>query len=207
MSSVNWQNQLNNLSKSARAEQAAAAEQEKARAAQKQRAAEVDFAAAVGAVTPLKSTNRRPQENDNRPIHPRRQEAERDDSQDVFIGSGSLNDEPPAQYAHGGGGKNDVRKLLAAKHEIVATLDLHGYQQEEAQVVLNEFIDYVQQRGVIGEIIHGSGLGSRGFMPALKHLVRRWLMAHPTVLAYTEPPGNDGAVWILLKRKRRETSY
>ena len=34
-------------------------------------------------------------------------------------------------------------------------------------------------------------------------LVRRWLMAHPDVLAYAEPhKGNDGAVRILLKRNK-----
>ena len=58
-----------------------------------------------------------------------------------------------------------------------------------------------------GEIIHGSGLGSRGFAPVLKHTVRRWLMQHPDVLAYTEPNGsNDGAVLILLKRVWKEES-
>ena len=41
-------------------------------------------------------------------------------------------------------------------------------------------------------------------MPVLKTLVRTWLMRHPEVLAYAEPrPGNDGAVRILLKRRRK----
>ena len=38
-----------------------------------------------------------------------------------------------------------------------------------------------------------------------KNMTRRWLMQHPDVLAYIEPrEGNDGAVRILLKRRRRE---
>ena len=71
--------------------------------------------------------------------------------------------------------------------------------------MLNEFIAFVQKRGVCGEIIHGSGLGSAGYQPKLKNLVRRWLMLHPEVLAYAEPhKNNDGAVRILLKRRRGE---
>ena len=42
-----------------------------------------------------------------------------------------------------------------------------------------------------------------GYTPVLKSLVRRWLMAHPDVLAYCEPhKNNDGAVRILVKRRR-----
>ena len=63
---------------------------------------------------------------------------------------------------------------------------------------------YVQKRGVCAEIVHGSGLGSRGFTPVLKTLVRRWLMEHPEVLAYAEPHRhNDGAVRILLRKSRQ----
>lgn len=198
--SDHWHNKLKTLSKSAREQQ----EIERAAAAKRrQQAAEAaHFATEVGTVTPLKTTNRRATETDRSPIKVRRHQTERDQAQDTFIGTDS-EDIAPTQFAAGGGGKNDIRKLLSSRDEIVATLDLHGYKQEEAQVVLNEFIDYVQQRGVVGEIIHGSGLGSRGFVSTLKNLVRRWLIAHPAVLAYTEPPGNDGSVWILLKRRRR----
>ena len=59
-----------------------------------------------------------------------------------------------------------------------------------------------------GEIVHGSGLGSAGYKPVLKSLVRRWLMQHPDVLAYCEPrKGNDGAVRILIKRPRRTDPF
>ena len=86
--------------------------------------------------------------------------------------------------------------------------DLHGYTQEEAQQVLNEFIEFTKKRGVCGEIVHGSGLGSAGYKPVLKNMTRRWLMQHPDVLAYVEPrQGNDGAVRILLKRQRRDDDW
>ena len=85
----------------------------------------------------------------------------------------------------------------------VGRLDLHGCTREEAQRKLSEFIEEVLRRGVCAEIVHGSGLGSHGFVSVLKSLVRRWLMAHPEVLAYAEPHGaNDGAVLILLRKRR-----
>lgn len=71
-------------------------------------------------------------------------------------------------------------------YPVVADVDLHGYTQEEAQQVLNEFIVFVQKRGVCAEIVHGSGLGSAGYKPVLKNMTRRWLMQHPDVLAYIE---------------------
>ena len=90
----------------------------------------------------------------------------------------------------------------------MADVDLHGYTQEEAQQVLNEFIEFTKKRGVCGEIVHGSGLGSAGYKPVLKNMTRRWLMQHPDVLAYVEPrQGNDGAVRILLKRQRRDNDW
>ncbi len=72
-------------------------------------------------------------------------------------------------------------------YPVVTDVDLHGYTQEEAQKVLNEFIAFTQKRGVCGEIIHGSGLGSKGYKPVLKNMTRNWLMQHPDVLAYAEP--------------------
>lgn len=204
---ADWQNTLKNLGKTARdtAEAERAAEKIRAAEAARRKAEAMTFAAAVGKVTPLKSSRRHSRPIDTTPVYPRRQTEERDNSGDIFVAeSDGSESAPPRQYAAGGGGQNDIKKLLSGKLEIVSTLDLHGYSQEEAQTVLNEFIDYVQRRGVCGEIIHGSGLGSRGFVPKLKNLVRRWLIAHPQVLAYTEPDArNDGTVLILLKRKRR----
>ena len=103
--------------------------------------------------------------------------------------------------------QNNLKENLKKHSGIVTQFVDIGYSQEEAQDVLNEFIDYVRQYGVCGEIIHGSGLGSRGFAPVLKNTVRRWLMQHPDVLAYTEPNGNnDGAVLVLLKRVWKDES-
>ena len=194
---------LKGLGKQAKAEQAE--QQLKERQVQKQAEEEVDFAKEMGGVKPLKPQNRAPRYVDKTPTRLRQQRLEEGDKDHYFYVSQEANDTPPKQYSKGGQGRKDIDKLLSGKLRVISTLDLHGYSQEEAQEVLNEFIEYIQQYGVCGEIIHGSGLGSRGFAPVLKNTVRRWLTLHPDVLAYTEPHGsNDGAVLILLKRVWKE---
>lgn len=198
----NFQSILAGLGKQAKKEAGARAEAEAA--ARKQAAEQVDFAKEMAGVTPLKNSNRYVPPRDGTPIKPRRNPQTGAAPEDYFyVGGGT--DEPPAAFSKNGQGRNDIRRLQSGHWPVVADVDLHGYTQEEAQQVLNEFIAFTQKRGVCGEIIHGSGLGSAGYKPVLKNLVRRWLMAHPDVLAYAEPrPGNDGAVRILLKRKRPE---
>ena len=194
---------LKSLGKQAKAEQAE--QQLKEQQALKQAEKEVDFAKEMRGVKPLKPQNRAPRYVDKTPTRLRQQRLEEGDKDHYFYVSQEADDTPPKQYSKGGQGRKDIDKLLSGKLRVISTLDLHGYSQEEAQEVLNEFIEYIQQYGVCGEIIHGSGLGSRGFAPVLKNTVRRWLMLHPDVLAYTEPPGsNDGAVLILLKRVWKE---
>ena len=165
----------------------------------------ISFAQAVGHVKPIKDQNRAPRYIDKTPVRLRQERLEEGDKDHYFYVSQEADDTPPKQFSKGGQGRKDIEKLLSGKLRVISTLDLHGYSMEEAQEVLNEFIEYIRQYGVCGEIIHGSGLGSKGFAPVLKNMVRRWLMQHPEVLAYTEPSANnDGAVLILLKRVWRE---
>lgn len=200
---TDFQATLKALGKQAKQE----AEQRKIEAAQakKREEEQVDFAKAVGSVTPLKSSQRYEAPRPKTTIKPR-PKAESDlAAEDYFyVGQGGW-DEPPAVFSKNGQGKNDIQRLRNGHYPVVADVDLHGYTQEEAQQVLNEFIEFTKKRGVCAEIIHGSGLGSAGYKPVLKNMTRRWLMQHPDVLAYVEPrQGNDGAVRILLKRPRRE---
>ncbi|MDO4434306.1 MAG: Smr/MutS family protein [Alysiella sp.] len=172
----------------------------------KQATAEVDFATLMKDVIPLKPHNHYIAPPDKSPIKPRdkSQDPVNEQTDFFYIGEGNSIMTIPATFSKNGQGSNDIKRLQAGYWEVVADVDLHGYTQEQAQTVLNEFIEFVQQRGVCGEIIHGSGLGSNGYIPVLKSLVRRWLMQHPEVLAYCEPhKGNDGAVRILLKRRRK----
>ena len=200
------QQQLKQLSQSAKAQrQAAEAAAESQRAQQRAtQRDEIAFAAAVGEVTPLKNRNQYQHPRDTRPIKPRRQSEETLAAEDYFYVGAGAEDAVPANFSKNGQGEQDIRRLQARHWPVVGYVDLHGYRQEEAQQLLNEFVDYVQQRGVCGEVVHGSGLGSKDFAPVLKTTVRRWLMAHPQVLAYAEPhKNNDGAVLILLRRRAR----
>ncbi|WP_416192639.1 Smr/MutS family protein [Neisseria sp. CCUG12390] len=201
--SMDFQSTLKALGKQAKKE----AEQRLLEAveAKKREEEQVDFAKAVGAVTPLKNSQRYEAPRPKTAIKPR-PKAETDLAEEdyFYVGQGGW-DEPPATFSKNGQGKNDIQRLRNGHYPVVADVDLHGYTQEEAQQVLNEFIEFTKKRGVCGEIVHGSGLGSAGYKPVLKNMTRRWLMQHPDVLAYVEPrQGNDGAVRILLKRPRRD---
>lgn len=199
--SNDFQDTLKALGKQAK--QAAQVRAEAEAQARKQAAAEVDFAKEMSGVVPLKNTNRYTPPRDTAPIRPRRKDEALLEAENYFyVGDGGWNEAPPS-FSKNGQGQNDIRRLQSGHWPVVADVDLHGYTQEQAQQVLNEFVEFVAQRGVCGEIVHGSGLGSSGYKPVLKNTVRRWLMVHPDVLAYAEPhKGNDGAVRILIKRNR-----
>ncbi|PIT62539.1 DNA mismatch repair protein MutS [Snodgrassella alvi] len=197
-----FQDQLQQLGKQAKAKRLA--EEQQAKEVQK-RQTDVNFAEAIGKdITPLKARNQFQHPRDTSPIKLRtRQEESTDESSYFYVGE-NQNDTAPPVFSKNGRGMADIKRLQAKQWPIVAYVDLHGYRQDEAQEVLNEFIDYIQQYGVVGEIVHGSGLGSKDYQPVLKTLVRRWLMAHPEVLAYAQPnERNDGAVYVLVKKKHR----
>ena len=74
-----------------------------------------------------------------------------------------------------------------------ASLDLHGFRQQEAIEALNEFIEQSMARGermVI--VIHGQGYRSQQ-QAVLKPLVQRWLSGHNAVLAWCPAQIRDGA--------------
>ncbi|MEF1403247.1 Smr/MutS family protein [Neisseria gonorrhoeae] len=197
---TDFQKILKQLGKQAKKE--AAEKQESEKNKQKQEY-DLDFSQAVGQVSPLKNRQQYYAQSDKTPIKARPKDNRTDEENYFYIGS-TYND-PPASFCKNGQGKNDIQRLKNGYYTVVTDVDLHGYTQEEAQKVLNEFIAFTQKRGVCGEIIHGSGLGSKGYKPVLKNMTRNWLMQHPDVLAYVEPrEGNDGCVRILLKRKLRQ---
>ena len=198
-----FQDQLQQLGKQAKAKRLA--EEQQAKEIQN-RQTDINFAEAIGKnITPLKARNEFQHPRDTSPIKLRVQQKEliNDVTSYFYIGE-SQDNTAPAVFSKNGRGKADIKRLQAKQWPIVAYVDLHGYRQDETQEVLNEFIDYIQQYGVVGEIVHGSGLGSKDYQPVLKTLVRRWLMAHPEVLAYAQPnERNDGAVYVLVKKKHR----
>ncbi|WP_338809566.1 Smr/MutS family protein [Neisseria leonii] len=201
MQNQDIQQLLKRLGKQAKQESEQKAAQQAAE--KKHREEAVDFRSLMGDAVPLKDTRRYIPPRDLSPIKPRVQDQD-GETEYFYVGDGQWLD-VPATFSKNGQGQNDIRRLQSGHWAVAADVDLHGYTQEEAQQVLSEFIEFLKKRGVCGEIVHGSGLGSSGYRPVLKNLVRRWLMAHPDVLAYAEPhQGNDGAVRILIKRPRRE---
>lgn len=88
-----------------------------------------------------------------------------------------------------------------------AGLDLHNHTLEEARAELESFLDdalAVRARCVI--VVHGKAWGSSADYPVIKSHVNAWLREWPCVLAFcsaTEADGGTGAVYVLLKRKRR----
>ena len=88
-----------------------------------------------------------------------------------------------------------------------ARLDLHGLKSDNARDILCEFIHLQTQnakRCLL--IIHGKG-GHLGAPPVIKNLVNRWLPQMEEVLAFHSAlpkDGGNGAVYVLLKRKKEE---
>lgn len=203
MAENSFQEKLQQLGKLARAQRQAEEQQRAQQAAKRQ--TDITFSQAMGKdIVPLKARNQFQHPRDTSPIKPRQKQEELLDTESYFYIGENQEESTPVVFSKNGRGMADIKRLQARHWPIVAYVDLHGYRQEEAQEVLNEFIAYIQQYGVVGEIVHGSGLGSKDYQPILKTLVRRWLMAHPEVLAYAQPnERNDGAVYVLVKKKHR----
>ena len=108
----------------------------------------LDFAAAVGQVTPLKSSNRVSVPNDRKPLK-RRTETEEMALEQYFYVSANNEHEPPRSFCKNGRGADDIRRLMSGHWPLVARLDLHGYTCEGAQQMLNEFVAEVRRRGCV----------------------------------------------------------
>ncbi|MDF7676508.1 Smr/MutS family protein [Neisseriaceae bacterium ESL0693] len=190
--------QLGAMAKAQRLQQ-----EEQLKQAQKTQKQDIDFAQMMHDVKPLKPCNQYQHPRDMRHIRRRVQNEDDLTVENYFYVGQDQHGEPPSRFSKNGRGTEDIRRLQAKYWPIVGYVDLHGYNQQQAQEVLNEFVEYISRRGVVGEIIHGSGLGSKDYEPVLKNLVRRWLMAHPQVIAYAQPhEHNDGAVYVLVKKRR-----
>ncbi len=100
-----------------------------------------------------------------------------------------------------------MRKLRAGEFSTQATLDLHGFNREQARGELEGFI---QKARIAGHrcvlVVTGRGLNSVDQVPVLKAGVQQWLTrgrAAKQVLGFcTAKPkdGGAGAVYVLLRR-------
>ncbi len=83
------------------------------------------------------------------------------------------------------------------------SLDLHGLNEDEAIVRLNDFIYAAHQKKIsVVLIVHGKGQRNTATVPILKNAVNVQLRALENVLAFCSArpeDGGNGAVYVLLK--------
>jgi len=116
------------------------------------------------------------------------------------------------ELAHGitpGIDKSTATRLKKGRQPIEARLDLHGMTQAEAHPALDRFIENsyrAGRRGVL--VITGKGTKPDGTVGVLRQAVPRWLNLpanRACILAFshaTAKDGGEGALYVLLKRRR-----
>jgi DNA-nicking Smr family endonuclease len=106
-------------------------------------------------------------------------------------------------------GKRFLPKLRNGIYSVQGQIDLHGLNQSEARIAVEEYIHRMARfRSCCIKIIHGRGINSPSDRATLKDSLQRWLstrrMSH-FVVAYASALSNDGgvgAVYVLLRRQQ-----
>lgn len=90
----------------------------------------------------------------------------------------------------------EVKRLRRGEYPPDLTLDLHGYNKEDAKWEIAEFLhSSIKHHHYCICIVHG--IGSR----ILKQQIPNWLVQHPSVLGFHEAPlewGGKGALLVLM---------
>ncbi len=111
-------------------------------------------------------------------------------------------DSPP-QFCNNG--QNAVmRDMSSPKILFDMVLDFHGCTANEAIKILEKTINSKPNRIVI-RIIHGKGLNSANNQAVLKHIIRKFLIRQPRLLAYScahSSLGGEGATCCCLSAQR-----
>ena len=99
--------------------------------------------------------------------------------------------------------RSTARKFTTGRLPIEDRLDLHGFNQEQAHIRLNRFIEQAHDYGLrCVLVITGKGCG------VLKRQVPMWLnmpRLRPHILAFNHArrcDGGEGALYVLIRRKR-----
>ena len=105
--------------------------------------------------------------------------------------------------------KSTATRLKKGRQPIEGRLDLHGMVQSEAHPALDAFIEKAHRSGKRAVlVITGKGTKLDGTVGVLRQAVPRWLNLppnRPRILAFshaTAKDGGEGALYVLLKRKR-----
>ncbi len=166
------------------------------------------FRAAVADARPLPPANRVQLGGNKPPPNPvQRRADERAALHETLHGTIDLQDrleggdEP--NYLHPGIANHVLRDLRRGRWVIQDHIDLHGYNRDEARLLLAGFLaECLKEGSRCVRIVHGKGFGSPGRQAVLRRLVRGWLMQKKEVLAYCQAPpgdGGEGALWVLLR--------
>jgi len=106
-------------------------------------------------------------------------------------------------HAQNGVSERTLKKLKRGQFAIQATLDLHGFNVEQARAELLMFVKSAADRRLrCVRIIHGKGYNSKAGGAALKRLTDTLLRRVNLVLAFVSAPvhdGGTGALYVLLR--------
>ncbi|MCK4492488.1 MAG: Smr/MutS family protein, partial [Methylococcales bacterium] len=105
-------------------------------------------------------------------------------------------------FVRSGVPKSILKKLQQGFFELEVTMDLHGFNSQEAKKYLYQFLEESVKEGCrCVHIIHGKGYRSKNRHPVLKNNVNIWLKQHSEVEAFcsaSTKEGGTGAVLVLL---------
>lgn len=118
--------------------------------------------------------------------------------------------EPPLEHGQAAGLDKRTRlRLRRGQVEIQGVMDLHGHTQAEAHRALTGFLEGAQRAGKRSVlVVTGKGKGAGEGAGVLRAAVPRWLNEpnlRPMILAFSHAApkdGGEGALYVLLKRKR-----
>jgi len=107
------------------------------------------------------------------------------------------------RHAQNGVSERTVKQLKRGQFAIQSTLDLHGFNVEQARAELLGFIKGASDRRLrCVRIIHGKGRGGKDGEAVLKRLTDTLLRRMNLVLAFVSAPAHDGgtgAIYALLR--------
>lgn len=109
--------------------------------------------------------------------------------------------EDDAGWVAAGIDRRELRKLRRGQYIAARRIDLHGLTKAAATAAARRFVESARGAFRCVAIVHGRGLHSTG-KAVIKSEVRALLRSHPSVLAYSDAPrddGGSGAVYVLLR--------